>query len=694
MKFTLHLLAFILFNVCLPWTTPAQIMWESLKSPYGGGIFCAAKNNIGVTVAIQQGSNCQIPFHSTDDGRTWTRHDTTLLVIKNLAPLPDGGFIATSRFGAHITRDAGRSWLLTNLKFDCNAVCATATGNILINTNGYDNYRSSDNGTSWKYLGKVPAALRAFSSSTQGKLYACTDNGLYSSSDEGVVWDHLGLSIMSVMCVITDSVGTITCGTPSGIYLSSDGGKSWICGGLTTLFISSLCRTTNGVIFAATDDGVFLSFDHGLSWTQSSLRYLQTYSLLYYSDDSIGITTESGFYVSFDRGITWKQTGLEYVDVFNEIVHDRDGNIFVGSSIKGVFRFDFKKQEWINLFIPRKFDFHSIGPRIYAMITDPDNRLYVSTSDGVYATTSGSSGNWTLISSGLSNTYVEGLAVDVQGNVYAASHIGLYVLSADRSKWNETALKKKRLTTVATINTSHIFAGTWYEGIHRTTNGGDSWQRADTAFVTNVINFIVALSNGYVFAVGDDQWIYRSSDYGGSWKADYSMTDRIFCITANEQNHLFIGTVGRVLRTIDAGQSWQQFGVDFAQKVVLGMTIDTHGFVYVVTSGAGIFRSTQSTLTIHEKFIDSRKPVVSSLRIAPNPFSQETTIRYTLASPSHVKLSVFDLFGRNVATLVDGEMEAGEQEFVFPRKNLSSGVYTCVVTSNGKIRDTKMLIVR
>ena len=64
-----------------------------------------------------------------------------------------------------------------------------------------------------------------------------------------------------------------------------------------------------------------------------------------------------------------------------------------------------------------------------------------------------------------------------------------------------------------------------------------------------------------------------------------------------------------------------------------------------------------------------------ALECFPNPFSRETTIRYTLASPSHVKLSVFDLFGRNVATLVDGEMEAGEQELNFRQGHLDIGVY-------------------
>ncbi|MBU2508212.1 MAG: T9SS type A sorting domain-containing protein, partial [Bacteroidetes bacterium] len=70
----------------------------------------------------------------------------------------------------------------------------------------------------------------------------------------------------------------------------------------------------------------------------------------------------------------------------------------------------------------------------------------------------------------------------------------------------------------------------------------------------------------------------------------------------------------------------------------------------------------------------------------PNPFNPTTTIRFSL-TPSlsqwervsegrvRVTLKVFDMLGREVATLVDGELHAGEHSVVFNAKGLASGIY-------------------
>jgi hypothetical protein len=59
----------------------------------------------------------------------------------------------------------------------------------------------------------------------------------------------------------------------------------------------------------------------------------------------------------------------------------------------------------------------------------------------------------------------------------------------------------------------------------------------------------------------------------------------------------------------------------------------------------------------------------------PNPFNSSATIRYGLPERQHVRLSVYNLLGQKVTTLVDGIEDAGEKEVVFQANNLSSGVY-------------------
>ncbi len=59
----------------------------------------------------------------------------------------------------------------------------------------------------------------------------------------------------------------------------------------------------------------------------------------------------------------------------------------------------------------------------------------------------------------------------------------------------------------------------------------------------------------------------------------------------------------------------------------------------------------------------------------PNPFNSQTTIRFELPASSEVTLEVFDVLGRRVTTLVDGQMDAGVHETRFDASGLSSGVY-------------------
>lgn len=59
----------------------------------------------------------------------------------------------------------------------------------------------------------------------------------------------------------------------------------------------------------------------------------------------------------------------------------------------------------------------------------------------------------------------------------------------------------------------------------------------------------------------------------------------------------------------------------------------------------------------------------------PNPFNSATTIRYSLPTACDVHLAIYDVLGRNVATLVEGQKSAGIHVVNWQADNLSSGVY-------------------
>lgn len=78
----------------------------------------------------------------------------------------------------------------------------------------------------------------------------------------------------------------------------------------------------------------------------------------------------------------------------------------------------------------------------------------------------------------------------------------------------------------------------------------------------------------------------------------------------------------------------------------------------------------------------------------PNPFNPTTSISFTLAQAGNVKLSVYNLLGQEVQTLVNGFMETGLHSVNFEAKNLNSGIYLYKLEANGISSVRKMTLLK
>jgi len=78
----------------------------------------------------------------------------------------------------------------------------------------------------------------------------------------------------------------------------------------------------------------------------------------------------------------------------------------------------------------------------------------------------------------------------------------------------------------------------------------------------------------------------------------------------------------------------------------------------------------------------------------PNPFNPTTTLRYRLSSTGHVFLRVYDTFGREVETLVNGEQSAGEHRVEFDASGLASGVYFARIQEGVRSRTIKLVLTK
>jgi hypothetical protein len=85
-------------------------------------------------------------------------------------------------------------------------------------------------------------------------------------------------------------------------------------------------------------------------------------------------------------------------------------------------------------------------------------------------------------------------------------------------------------------------------------------------------------------------------------------------------------------------------------------------------------------------------PALSMLQNYPNPFNDHTTFKYRLSENSHVDLSIFDLSGRKVITLVNQTKQEGSYEITWSTESLSNGIYIASLSSNGKIIQTMKIV--
>ncbi len=95
--------------------------------------------------------------------------------------------------------------------------------------------------------------------------------------------------------------------------------------------------------------------------------------------------------------------------------------------------------------------------------------------------------------------------------------------------------------------------------------------------------------------------------------------------------------------------------------------------------------------------VDDSPPVAHSFGLHsayPNPFNSSVTVEYSLEGSSHVNLSVFDLSGKKVESLIDGRMNAGNHSAVWSPEDVSSGIYIVRLFSENGAGVLKVLLLR
>jgi hypothetical protein len=78
----------------------------------------------------------------------------------------------------------------------------------------------------------------------------------------------------------------------------------------------------------------------------------------------------------------------------------------------------------------------------------------------------------------------------------------------------------------------------------------------------------------------------------------------------------------------------------------------------------------------------------------PNPFNPTTTLSFAIPIDSEVSLSVYNLQGREVSTLIDANMDAGYHSIVWNADSYSSGVYFVKMVAGEYVNTQKLMLVK
>lgn len=136
---------------------------------------------------------------------------------------------------------------------------------------------------------------------------------------------------------------------------------------------------------------------------------------------------------------------------------------------------------------------------------------------------------------------------------------------------------------------------------------------------------------------------------------------------------------------------------------MVGLTY-THGNVYPVTATplqAGL--AIRFTTTAPDSYVSNddavQKPVIDLAQNYPNPFNPSTTISFELKRPTNARLSIYNMKGQLVKTLVNGELTAGKHSLVWNGTNdngqpVASGLYLYRLNADGFRGERKMLLMK
>ncbi len=249
-----------------------------------------------------------------------------------------------------------------------------------------------------------------------------------------------------------------------------------------------------------------------------------------------------------------------------------------------------------------------------------------------------------------------------------------------------------------TVDTGYAVCGTNFNNpntLYKTTNGGDDWNLVHNFGSGTVIGgvYFHDTQNGIVVGHNGREAIMKTIDGGETWEVKHTGTSSAVLqgLDFNGEQGWAVGSYGRIIRTIDSGENWT-LDETVSPPVLLLAVYESGNTVCAVGSGGGIYTKDLTTsINPNDDILPSEFILFQNY---PNPFNSSTEIRYSIPIQSDVRLDVYNILGRRIATLVDENQQLGDHSVLWDASGFSSGIYFYRITARNESYTKRMTLLK
>ena len=613
-------------------------------------------------------------------------------------------------------------------------------------------YLSTNNGSSWtQTLSGTPPLFAGIH--VQNDIYVGGNLGYIGKSTDGgisfiTVHNNPITDILDFAAPNPSSI--FAAGTFGRILHSSNGGSSWeFFNSGTSNVITSIDFFNSQAGAASSLNSILTTSNGGQSWTLTTPGPNVNFNAvgMFSANGIVAVGNNSYVARTSNFGLNWAVSQLTSGVNFESLVIISDTQ-YVGGQYNTNFKSTNAGQNWS--------EYGTFGrvtvERIKAFVRllpgeplgnpfQPEDTIFCTGDTGLVIKTTNSGQNWQTLNTGTTldmyaGTFLNGSTGFVVGG---RSTTGIMLKTTNGGiNWTQLNPLNDLTRNIYFINDlTGIVCGAAGK-VARTTNGGASWSMTPTGFSSALhsIDFTDENTGVICGAFGN---LARTTNAGASWEQISGLTGTMLSVSFTDMNTgVTVGSSGRMYRTTNAGINWtllpsitlnvlngvQMIGdLGFACGTNLGndasiikstdrgqswfrtnsSTNNQLNGIFFINPTTGfavgergtILKTTNGGTPIGITQINSEVPKNYSLgQNYPNPFNPQTKIRFQLPGSSHVKLEVYDLLGRLIELLAEGNYKAGIYEADWNASNYSSGVYFYKLVTDNLTETKKMVLIK